>query len=151
MQFVVSFFFIVSYFKTANTSYLFPGFLFLMVGFLLVWCYRLWAVRIPFARVMLKTVTEVTKRYPAMIGVAVAGLISQSLFAILWITSMVGYVQYSIAEEISENITYLVFVYSLFVFYWTSEVIKNTVHITVAGVFTALMIGFCHVLFLWSC
>ncbi|KAJ3372401.1 hypothetical protein HDU91_003447, partial [Kappamyces sp. JEL0680] len=64
--------------SSAKSGYLAGGALFLLLGLLWLWLYRYWRVRIPFARVMLKTVTKVISKYPATLSVGIVGLLVQS-------------------------------------------------------------------------
>ncbi|KAJ3372399.1 hypothetical protein HDU91_003445 [Kappamyces sp. JEL0680] len=89
----------------------------------------------PFAKVMLKTITSITKKYPAVFVVGVAGLIIQFLFAGWWIMTVIGLGSAASSNSISNGAAYGLGVYCIFAFYWTSQVIANTIHITVAGVF----------------
>jgi hypothetical protein len=84
---------------------------------------------------MLETVTHIISRYPATLTVGVAGLLIQSAWSVVWISTAIGLGQWSYMSNISDTTTALLSIYIIFVFYWTSQVIKNTVHITVAGLF----------------
>lgn len=82
MQFVFAVLFGIVYIRTKQTGAIVMAVIFLVVGLLLVWTFQYWKVRIPFARIMLKTVTNITARYPATITVAVVGLLLQTAFQI---------------------------------------------------------------------
>jgi hypothetical protein len=84
---------------------------------------------------MLKTVTSITARYPAVFAVGVVGLLTQFLFSGWWILTIVGLGQAVNNKSLSNGAAYGLGVFSLFAFYWTSQVIINVVHITTAGVF----------------
>ena len=84
---------------------------------------------------MLKAITSITKKYPATIGVGVGGLILQLAFSAWWIMTMIGLSNATSQKVLSSSGSYALFVYTLFTFYWTSQVIINGVHITVSGVF----------------
>jgi len=45
---------------------------------------------IPFSTVMLKTVTDITKKYKSMILVAFGGLFTETIFSIWWIFTLIG-------------------------------------------------------------
>ena len=45
---------------------------------------------IPFSSVMLKTVTDITKKYKSMILVAFGGLFTETLYTIWWIFTFIG-------------------------------------------------------------
>lgn len=113
----------------------------------LLYAWFLWSCRdrIPFAKLMLKTVTRVISSYPAMIFTGFVGLILQTAFAALFIITTIGIVlRYSTTvtdpstgrttTSIS-GVSYVLYVFLLFTLYWTTQVIKNVVHVTVSGVF----------------
>ncbi|KAJ3305724.1 hypothetical protein HDV03_001132 [Kappamyces sp. JEL0829] len=112
-----------------------PGVIWLIFAAIYAWCFWSWRFRIPFAKVMLKTITSITKKYPAVFVVGVAGLIIQFLFAGWWIMTVIGLGSAASSHSISNGAAYGLGVYCIFAFYWTSQVIANTIHITVAGVF----------------
>jgi hypothetical protein len=109
----------------------------LMLVFALIYAYFLysWRFRIPFAKVMLKTVTSITKRYPALFFIGVIGLILDVVFSGIWLLTVVGLMNSKQALNLSDNAVYAIFVYIIFVFYWTSQVISNAIHITTSGLF----------------
>ena len=109
--------------------------MFLIFYFFLAWCYYSWRSRIPFASVMLKSIADVTKKYPSLIGVGVGGLILQFGFICWWVLTLIGVAIASQNNSIGDGAAYFLYIYTLFTFYWTSQVISNGVHITVAGVF----------------
>jgi len=109
------------------------GVIMLIFAGLYVLCYFFWKDRIPFAKVMLKTVTSVTRKFPATIFVGFLGCV----VAAVWY----GFISFTIIAALSywqyENpkIAYAIYVFLLFSFYFTSQVINNTVHVTISGVF----------------
>ncbi|KAJ3191809.1 putative choline transporter, neither null mutation nor overexpression affects choline transport [Irineochytrium annulatum] len=91
--------------------------------------------RIPFATIMLKTVTRVIGRFSGTIFVGFAGLIVSIVYNVIWLATVVGMISYLREKNLSNNALYAIFVLLLFVLYWTSEVVRNTVHVTVSGTF----------------
>jgi len=96
-------------------------------------CYFFWKSRIPFAKVMLKTVTAVTRKYPATIFVGFVGCVVACLWYTFIAVTLVAAISYM--QQKSEGLAYVVYVFIIFSFYFSSQVINNTVHVTIAGVF----------------
>lgn len=92
---------------------------------------------------MLKTVTGIISLYPSTIFVGVVGLVLQTAFAALFFFTVFGWIvrfQESGTTDSRGNTTYngsfyALYVFLLFSFYWTTQVIKTTVHVIVSGVF----------------
>ncbi|KAI9097272.1 plasma-membrane choline transporter-domain-containing protein [Phlyctochytrium arcticum] len=99
-----------------------------------IFMYYAYRSRIEFAKVMLEHVTTVIKRYPGTIASGVIGLQVQTVFAIVWAVSAFGAYRLVIDSE-SPVAKYTIIGFLLFSMYWTGEIIRNTVHVTVAGVF----------------
>ncbi|KAG0267595.1 putative choline transporter, neither null mutation nor overexpression affects choline transport [Mortierella polycephala] len=129
---------------------LFWGGLMMMGGLLVLFLYKYWAARMPFAVLLLQTVTSVTRKYPGTLAIAFTGLFIQIAWSAFWIFSLA--VNFSVFERKSNcriqdgddgkgklvcdnNQLYMVMIYLNFVMFWNTEVIKNVVHVTVAGVF----------------
>lgn len=111
------------------------GIIWLLFAAIYAWCFYSWRHRIPFASAMLKAIASVTQKYPALLGVGVGGLILQFAFICWWVLTLTGIGIGVQNKQISDNAAYFMYVYTLFTFYWTSQVIGNGVHITVSGVF----------------
>ncbi|RKP26383.1 plasma-membrane choline transporter-domain-containing protein [Syncephalis pseudoplumigaleata] len=126
----------------------------LILGFLNMLMFWLWRSRIPFATVMLETVCSVTRKYGGTIGVSVGGLVLQMAWIFLWLVTAVGV--FGLFDDQRQNCTtrivngrqqrvcqnsglpaagYVVFVFTLFSLYWTSQVLSNVIHVTICGVF----------------
>lgn len=84
--------------------------------------------RIEFARFMLEKVSELIVRFPNTAWVSFGSLLPLVGFMIFWTVCS------ALALRI-ESAQYAVWVYLVFSFFWTTQVIKNVVHVTVAGVF----------------
>ncbi|KAJ3261958.1 putative choline transporter, neither null mutation nor overexpression affects choline transport [Boothiomyces macroporosus] len=111
------------------------GIIMLVLAALTAWAYWSWRFRIPFAKVVLKTVTSITKKYPATLGVGVIGLVVQIAFIVWWLFTLSGVYLLGNNQVLSNGAVYALTVYCVFFFYWTSQVVGNAVHITVSGVF----------------
>jgi len=113
-------------------------------------CAFTWRDRIPFAAILLETVTTLTKKYYGTIIIGLVGLIVQVGWTLLWIVTLVGakdkfYESSGCGEtqtakgrssfSCSQPTLYLVVLYLVFSFYWTSQVIKTIIHVTDSGVF----------------
>jgi len=103
------------------------GMMFLF-GLVSVYLYRLWKSRIPFAQATLKTVIAVTELYPSTVFAAVMGMFAQTGFSLFALVSLFCLSQWT------EN-AYVLVIYSLFTFFWTIQVMQNTVHTTISGLF----------------
>ena len=86
--------------------------------------------RIPFAAAILGTVALVTRQFPGTVYTVGVSLLAQVAWTALWSFGMVTSMFY--AEGAVGYVVYLFFLLSL---YWTSEVIRNTAHVTVSGTF----------------
>jgi len=106
----------------------------LLFAILYAICYFLWRSRIPFAKVMLKTVTSVTKKFPATI---LTGFIGCFVGAIWYGIICVTFVA-ALCSDTMVNLgagMYVVLIFILFSFYFSTQVINNVVHVTISGVF----------------
>lgn len=85
---------------------------------------------------MLSTVTSVARKYPATFVLSFTGLFVQIVYSLYFMTVVAGvYDAYNKSGGSSPAIFYVKLVFSLFSFYWTSQVLTNIVHTTVCGVF----------------
>ncbi|KAJ3326198.1 putative choline transporter, neither null mutation nor overexpression affects choline transport [Boothiomyces sp. JEL0866] len=114
---------------------LIAGVFMLIIACLVAWAYWSWRFRIPFAKVILKTVTSITKQFPGTLAAGVIGLIVQVIFIGWWVVTAVGIFKLESDKVLGSGASYGIFVFTVFFFYWNSQVIGNAVHITVAGVF----------------
>jgi hypothetical protein len=116
----------------------------IMLVFAVIYAFFMWhwRNRIPFAKIMLKTVTAITGRYYSVIFVALGGLIFQFIYTCWWAFTVIGInVMYSSSTD-NDTIWKILNAYIMFMYYWysilnirTSQIIINGVHITVCGVF----------------
>lgn len=98
------------------------------------WVAMSWRARIPFATIMMQTVIDISRRFNGTIITSVLALLTQALWTILWTATLVGTVQLYNNENQRGSLGGIIF-WSLFTFYWTTQVIKNVQHVTLAGVY----------------
>jgi len=110
-----------------------------------------WKPLIPFSSVMLKAVTDITKKYKSVVIVAFGGLFTETLYTIWWIFTFVAayqiwYPEACRARPGGNNLPaagagcqngriVVIVIFLLFSFYWTWQVIQTWVHVTTSGVF----------------
>lgn len=111
---------------------------FLIFSCLYVACFFWWKSRIPFATVMLQTITSITRSHPSTIVIGIISLIIQTAFSFLFMFTTIGIYQawYSSASNNSQLNCAMVFL--VFSFYWTSQVITYVTHVTLAGIFATV-------------
>ncbi|KAJ1568675.1 putative choline transporter, neither null mutation nor overexpression affects choline transport, partial [Nowakowskiella sp. JEL0078] len=88
--------------------------------------------------VMLRTVCSIIRKYPGMLGVAICGLLISIVFDALWFAVFLGiFMKYNYhgAASYSPGAFYGIVVFLVFSLYWTTQVIYNTIHVTISGVF----------------
>ncbi|KAJ1976320.1 putative choline transporter, neither null mutation nor overexpression affects choline transport, partial [Dimargaris verticillata] len=118
------------------------------IVYALMWFYA--RKRIPFATVMLTTVMDITRRFPATLGLGVGFLLLNLAFCLWWAVTLIStfsymkkyescshYVNSAGRQDVSCSNGPLigVIVYLCFVWFWVTQVIYNVLHTTVAGVF----------------
>ncbi|KAK7539640.1 plasma-membrane choline transporter-domain-containing protein [Phyllosticta citribraziliensis] len=122
------------------------GIVFLLFAIFTVICFISWIPRIPFSALMLQTAIDVSKHYGHVYLVsAVGGILATALGAWYSVSLVAVYVKY---EPSNNNdacstgaggcgkgkvIGLLVFI--TFAMYWISEWLKNTIHVTISGVY----------------
>lgn len=106
---------------------IFMGVVFLFFTAILYWYKKSVQSRIPFATACLRIAVNMSKAYPAMVYLSLAALIFDAIWIIWWAAGFYGYNE---SRNPSGGVLFL----WLISFYWTLEVIKNVVHVTVAGV-----------------
>ncbi|KAG0244121.1 plasma-membrane choline transporter-domain-containing protein [Mortierella sp. GBAus27b] len=114
-----------------------PAIFGLVFGLLYASMWFFWKSRIPFATEMLRTVTSISKQYPATFVMAFLGLFVQTAYSVYFICVITGcYEMYydTTARKTPGKLKCLI-VFCFFSFYWTSQVIKNIVHVTISGVY----------------
>ncbi|KAF9210083.1 putative choline transporter, neither null mutation nor overexpression affects choline transport [Haplosporangium sp. Z 27] len=100
-------------------------------------CWFFWKSRIPFATEMLRAVTSISKQFPATFAMAFVGLVVQTAYSVYFMFVIAGcYDMYYDRTERRTPGKLKVLIFFCFVsFYWTSQVIKNIVHVTISGVY----------------
>ena len=96
-----------------------------------VWFYAV-RRRIPLAAITMETVCGVVARFPSLLIITVLSLAIQVAFSGWWSYSTMGL---QVKYKDDSTTMYIVLVYVLFSLYWVAQVLKNTLHVTVAGVF----------------
>jgi len=91
--------------------------------------FYLWRNRIPFATAVLQTVSSIISEYPSSTYMAYISLIIHIIGIAFIFTA--AFVAQSLTT--SSGIAYLIAVFFVFSFYWYSQVVKNTVHVTTSG------------------
>ncbi|KAF9092790.1 putative choline transporter, neither null mutation nor overexpression affects choline transport [Mortierella sp. AD031] len=110
----------------------------LVFGILYALMWFAWKSRIPFASIMLKTVTSISREYPAVYAVSFLGLVTQIAYSIYFLLVFAGVYDYGFASGTAANRSatfYVLVVFAVFSFYWTSQVLSNIVHATICGVY----------------
>ncbi|KAK3842068.1 MAG: plasma-membrane choline transporter-domain-containing protein [Linnemannia gamsii] len=112
----------------------------LVFGVLYAFMWFAWKSRIPFASVMLRTVTSVSRDYPATYAVSFLGLIAQVAYSIYFLLVFAGTYDFYFTSGTSSGnnksaLFYVLVVFAVFSFYWTSQVLSNIVHTTICGVY----------------
>ncbi|TPX31288.1 hypothetical protein SmJEL517_g05328 [Synchytrium microbalum] len=85
--------------------------------------------------VMLSNVTALAARFWGTIVVGFAGLIIGAVWYILWVLATTGILQDASTNNWNSAAVYVLIIFMVFCFYWTSQVISNVVHVTVSGTF----------------
>lgn len=135
------------------TGALIGGIVSLAFAGLYLMCWFWWRSRIPFATIILETVTSVSKKYKGMFGVAILGLVLEIAYSVYFGFTLAGIILYTedppstcrivqtnkgTREECPSNTKRVaLMLFALFSYYWVSQVIKSVVHVTNSGVFAA--------------
>jgi hypothetical protein len=117
----------------------------LLIAIFTVICFVSWIPRIPFSVLMFQTVVDVSKRYRSVYIVSAIGGILMALFG-AWFaaTLMAVYARFEPSNPggrsgSNGNRGYGaiagLFVFVTFAGYWISEWLKNTIHVTISGVY----------------
>ncbi|KAF2662354.1 DUF580-domain-containing protein [Lophiostoma macrostomum CBS 122681] len=121
------------------------GIVFLIFSVFYVFCFISWIPRIPFSVLMLRTAIDVAKKFGHVYIVSlIGGLLAAAFGAWYSVTLVAIYVKYEPGNNPAcstgaggcgkgKVIGLLVFV--TFAMYWISEWLKNTIHVTISGVY----------------
>jgi len=119
---VMVFLFAIIMFALGNP---FGGVVFLFFGVINLLLIFFWRARIPFATAVLETAAGIIQQYPATTSFAVGACVVNVIWLIVWIFAFAG--------MLSENYTWFGQVFLVFSYYWTFQVIRNLLHVTVSG------------------
>ncbi|KAF1843389.1 DUF580-domain-containing protein [Cucurbitaria berberidis CBS 394.84] len=122
------------------------GIVFLLFSIFAVFCFISWIPRIPFSVLMLQTSIDVSKKYGHTYVVSlIGGLLAAALGAWYSVTLVAIYVQYTPNRNnpacsnggggCSNGKVIGLLVFVTFAMYWISEWLKNTIHVTISGVY----------------
>ena len=123
------------------------GIVFLIFSIFYVFCFISWIPRIPFSALLLKTSIDVSKKYGHVYLVSfIGGLLATAFGAWYSVTLVTIYIKYEPGNNpacsegagaggcsTAKVIGLIAFV--TFAMYWVSEVLKNTIHTTISGVY----------------
>jgi len=108
------------------------GIIFALLGAFQLLLFVLWRSRIPFAKEMLRAVVDVSTEFPATVATAYLSLLALVAWYVAWVAAVI------FVQRFSSTVAYILTVYLIFSFYWVCQVIKNVVHVTVAGLYATV-------------
>ncbi|EPS37392.1 hypothetical protein H072_8880 [Dactylellina haptotyla CBS 200.50] len=118
---------------------------FLIFAVFYAFCFWTWRSRIPFTVVMLQLVIDIAKKYGHVFFVSLLGGLVALAFSAWFSVTLVGiYVRWTPNSSnpackteggCSDAKVYGLVAFSVFAAFWTSEIIKNVMHVTVSGVY----------------
>ncbi|KAJ3107072.1 putative choline transporter, neither null mutation nor overexpression affects choline transport [Phlyctochytrium bullatum] len=109
-----------------------------LLALLFIINYFLVFTRIPFATVMLKATTRVITRFSGTIVVGILGIAVSCAYTVLWVTSSIGLAQNLKDKGMNTGAIVGIFVALVLLLFWTCEVVRNTIHVTVSGTFATV-------------
>ncbi|KAF1796272.1 plasma-membrane choline transporter-domain-containing protein [Mucor lusitanicus] len=112
--------------------------IFLIFTLLYAFCFYLWRDRIPFATVMLRSITAITRKYWSTMVWGIGSLVIQTIYSIWFMITVVGVYQVYYSDTGSNSKLNAAMVFLVFSFYWTTQVIAYVTHVTLAGVFATV-------------
>jgi len=128
-----------------SRKYYSGGVVFLLFSIFAIICFVSWIPRIPFSVVMLQTSIDVSKSYGHVYLVSfLGGLLATAFGAWYSVTLVAVYIKYEPganpacstgAGSCSSATVIGLLVFITFAMYWVSEVLKNTIHTTISGVY----------------
>eukprot|EP00158_Paraphelidium_tribonemae_P008918 Partr_v1_DN28724_c1_g1_i1_m61713 putative Probably involved in transport through the plasma membrane (By similarity) len=108
-----------------------PGVISLVFAGLFALAYFWWRSRIPFAAALLSAVVDIGNKYPASYMFAFMSAVLGCVHSIWWVSTMVGcLIAYQNDTSVGPTIINAFLILS---FYWTAQVISNTLHVTISG------------------
>jgi len=106
---------------------IFSGIILSIFAVLMAFFYFAWRSRIRFATRMLVLCGSLVQKYPGTARVAYLGIVIQLAWNVFWAITLV------LSQQYVPALSYALGIFLLFSLYWTCQVIKNVVHVTVAG------------------
>lgn len=120
------------------------GIVFLIFGLFTAFCFYTWIPRIPFSVLMFQTVVDVSKSFGHVYLVSFLGGLAAAAFGAWFSVTMVAvYVKWEPGSNPScaqggncSSATVIgLLVFITFAAYWITEWLKNTIHVTISGVY----------------
>jgi len=102
----------------------------------LLWAYLV-RNRIPFSATILQICTETIRRFPAMVYVAYVSILVQGIWLLIWLVAASSVLNDLNNQNTNGSGQGAAVFFLLLSFYWTTQVIKNVVHVTVSGSFAS--------------
>jgi len=106
------------------------GVVFGIIGLVMLVLFLVWKRRIPFSAAVLSAVCNIFGAYKQVYAVSGVAILASFAWLLLW-----SFTTHLTLLWTSDNasLQYLLSVYLIFSFYWTTQVIRNTFHVTVSG------------------
>ncbi|KAG2181360.1 hypothetical protein INT43_008943 [Umbelopsis isabellina] len=133
----ILFYFGVTFYYFA-VHYYSAAIVFLIFSVIYAFMWFAWKSRIPFATIMLETVTSITSRYPSTIVVGIITLLVQTAYSIWFSLVVIGVYEAYYSSSGSNGALTGIMVFLVFSFYWTSQVISYVCHVTISGIFASV-------------
>ncbi|CAO3670523.1 unnamed protein product [Umbelopsis ramanniana] len=133
----IIFYFGVTFYYFA-VGYYSAAIVFLIFSCLYAFMWFAWKSRIPFATVMLETITSITSKYPSTIFVGIITLIVQTAYSIWFSLVVIGVYEAYYSSSGGNSALTGIMVFLVFSFYWTSQVISYVCHVTISGIFASV-------------
>lgn len=105
----------------------------LIYGLLTLAMLYFWRKRIPFSAILLQTVIDVLRDYPVTFGLQVGSFLCSFAYLMLATFTAIGIIEAQKHGVISKEAAYGLGVFNFFSFAWSSQVFRNVVHTTIAG------------------
>jgi plasma-membrane choline transporter len=113
------------------------GLIFCLIGFLAagltLLCLYFWKSRIPFSAVLLQTVVDVLKQYPSVYALQALGFLVNLAYTSLLAFMLLGISEAQASSGLSSESASVYSTYAFFSFAWSSQIFRNIVHTSVAG------------------
>lgn len=100
--------------------------------------------RIAFAAACLEIAVTATKAYPAMIFMGIVGILMLMVWIVIWLVGASFAVDDITTSPDDNTGAELLYIFFFISFYWTTQVISNIIHVTVAGVMATWYFDYPH-------